>query len=120
MSELNEKAVWEALSAGRAFVAFDWLADSTGFDCAVQSAKHRFELGSRLPFENGLRLRAHAPLPVRWKVVRDGKSLSESAGRSLDVPLAGSGIYRVEAWLRVAGDDVIWVLSNPFYVRQAP
>src|SRR5581483_8030572 len=35
LSELSEKAVWDALEAGRAFVAFDWLADATGFDFAA-------------------------------------------------------------------------------------
>ena len=29
------------------------------------------------------------------------------------------GNYRVEVWLKVAGEDMIWILSNPFYVRPA-
>src|SRR5204863_2530753 len=64
LTELSEKAVWEALSAGRAFVAFDWLADATGFDCAVKSPTVRHEVGSPVPFANGLRLQAQAPLPA--------------------------------------------------------
>ena len=117
LRELSVKAVWEALEAGRAFVAFDWLADATGFDYAATAGKKRFEMGRRLHFEDGLRLQARAPLPVRWRLVRDGKVIAESSGRELDHAVAEPGNYRVEAWLRVAGEDVAWVLTNPVYVR---
>jgi hypothetical protein len=120
LRELSDKAVWEALEAGRAFVAFDWLADATGFDFAVLSPHGRREMGSRLPFANGLRLCAHAPLPVHWKLVRNGRVLTESAGRTLDWPVAEAGNYRVEAWLTVAGENMIWILSSPIYLRHAP
>jgi hypothetical protein len=117
LTELSEKAVWEALEAGRAFVAFDWLADASGFDFAAVSGPRRWEMGSRLTFRPGLRFRGQAPLPVRWKLLRDGKVVAESSGRALDLAVAGPGIYRVEAWLRVAGENMIWVLSNPLYIR---
>jgi hypothetical protein len=117
LTELSIKAVWEALEAGRAFVAFDWLADATGFDFAVLSAARRYEMGSRLTFANNLSIRAKAPLSVRWKLLRDGKVLSESTGRTLTAPVDGPGRYRVEAWLKIAGEDMIWILSNPIYIR---
>ncbi len=80
MTELTEKAVWDALEAGRAFVAFDWLADSTGFDFAAIQGAHRYEMGSRLPLENGLTLHGQAPLPVRWRLVRNGHVAFGGAG----------------------------------------
>jgi hypothetical protein len=120
LADLSAKAVWDALEAGRSFVAFDWLADATGFDFAALAPTRRFEMGSRLSFEPRLKLQARAPLPVTWKLWCDGKLLSESAGRTLDVPVAGPGVYRVEAWLRVAGEEMIWILSNPVYVRRTP
>jgi len=119
LPELTEKAVWEALDAGRAYVSFDWLADATGFDFAVVSGKDRHEMGSRTALENGLRLRAQAPLPVRWKVIRNGKVLSQSSGRSLESAVSDPGNYRVEAWLNIAGEEMIWVLSNPIYIHAA-
>jgi hypothetical protein len=117
LAELSANAVWEALEAGRAFVSFDWLADATGFDCAVHSGGRRFEMGSRLEFADGLKLRAQAPLAVRWKLLRDGKPALETAGRVLNAAVQGPGRYRVEAWLRLAGEDMIWILSNPFYIK---
>ncbi|HLN30325.1 MAG TPA: PHP domain-containing protein [Gemmataceae bacterium] len=119
LPELTEKAVWEALEAGRAYVSFDWLADATGFDFAAVSGKDRHEMGSRTAYENGLRLRAQAPLPVRWKVIRNGKVVSQSNGRALDSAVSEPGNYRVEAWLKIAGEEMIWVLSNPIYIRAA-
>jgi hypothetical protein len=119
LTELSQPAVWEALEAGRAFVAFDWLADATGFDFAIRSPAGRHPMGSRLNFADGLRVQAQAPLPGKWKLLRDGKVMSGGDGRTLEVAVPGPGNYRVEVWLRVAGEDMIWVLSNPIYVRRA-
>jgi hypothetical protein len=119
LTELSEKAVWDALKAGRAYVAFDWLADAAGFDFAARSGPRRFEMGSRVRLEKGLALRGRAPLPGRWKLVRDGKVLSGSSGREFGFAVAEPGVYRVEVWLRVAGEDTIWILSNPLYIRPA-
>jgi hypothetical protein len=117
LTELSPKAVWEALEAGRAFVAFDWLADATGFDFAVRSPSGRHEMGSRPKFQEGLRARGQAPLPARWKLLRDGKVVAETTGRTLDVPVVEAGNYRVEVWLRAGGEEKVWILSNPVYVR---
>ena len=46
MKDLSQPAVWEALEHGRAFVAFDWLADATGFDFAARSGDERYEIAS--------------------------------------------------------------------------
>lgn len=117
LQKLGEKEVWEALEAGRAFVAFDWLADATSFDFAAQSPTRRFEMGQNFPFTKDLRLKAQAPLTVHWKLLRGGRIVHEDKGRSLDVAVVEPGIYRVEAWLDIAGESMIWILSNPIYVR---
>jgi hypothetical protein len=120
LTELSRQAVWEALEAGRAFVAFDWLADATGFDFAARSPARRYEMGSRLSLVKDLRLLAQAPLSAQWKLLRNGKVVSETKGPTLEVPVAEPGLYRVEAWLKVAGEDMVWILSNPVYIREAP
>ena len=120
MTELSQKAVWEALQAGRAFVAFDWLADAAGFDLAALLSGRRHEMGEVFNYEKGLTLHGQSPLPGKWKLLRDGKIISESSGRSLDIPIVEPGNYRVEVWLEVAGEEMIWILSNPLYVRKSP
>ncbi len=119
MPRLDEKEVWQALEAGRAYVAFDWLADATGFDFAAHAPKHRYEMGQSFPFDKDLKLRAQAPLPVRWKLLRQGQIVNEDKGRAFEAAIAEPGIYRVEAWLDIAGEPMIWILSNPIYIRPA-
>jgi len=116
MSELTTEAVWQALQDGRAFVAFDWIADTSGFDIVAETAGKRHEMGSHLPLAQDLRLIGHAPLSARWRLIRNGKLLSESSGPSFDARLDQPGRYRTELWLDVAGEEHIWILSNPFYV----
>jgi hypothetical protein len=117
LNELTEDQVWEALKAGRVYVAFDWMADPTGFVFRADLADRSWPSGSQIPWESGLRLRAEAPLSGTIKLVRDGKMVLERAARDLDVPLDEPGIYRVEIWLTLAGEPRPWILSNPIYVR---
>ncbi len=116
MTELSTKAVWDALEAGRVFVAFDWIADATGFDFHATLDGNRHEMGSRIVLKPGLRFHGQAPLPGKWKLVQDGKVVTEATGRSLDVAVTDAGVYRVEVWLKLAGEDIVWILSNPIYV----
>jgi hypothetical protein len=119
LTELSEKGVWEALKAGRAYVAFDWLADAAGFDFAAQAGPRRFEMGSQVRLEKGLSLRGQAPLAGRWKLVRNGTMVAETTGREFNFAVAEPGNYRVEVWLSIAGEEQIWILSNPLYLRPA-
>jgi hypothetical protein len=118
LSDLSNKAVWDALQNGRAYVAFDWLADATGFDFAAHVGDTRHEMGDRFPLERqDMRLKALAPLPVHWKLLRDGKIVHEANGSRFELMTRDPGIYRIEAWLEVASEPMIWILSNPIYVR---
>jgi hypothetical protein len=119
LMELSEKAVWEALEAGRAFVAFDWLADATGFDFAAFAEGSRFEMGTRPALCKGLKMRGRAPLLGKWKLLRNGQIIFEGSGRTFDFAISEPGNYRVEVWLSIAGQDMIWILSNPIYVRES-
>jgi len=116
MKELKRDAVWEALEAGRAYVAFDWIANATGFDFAASSGTGRYEMGSRVPLSADLKLTAEAPLPVSWRLIRSGELAAEGEGRTFDFNPTAPGTYRIEAWLDVAGEKQIWILSNPLYV----
>ncbi len=116
MPELNQAAVWEALQAGRAYVAFDWLADSQGFDIALNANGERHEIGSHVPWSAGDQLKGQAPLSGKWKLICNGELQSESEGHTFTAELTQPGRYRVEVWLDVAGEPYIWIITNPFYV----
>jgi hypothetical protein len=115
--ELSQAAVWEALAQGRAFVAFDWMADATGFDFAAVTTGGRHEMGSRVALADDLRLAGRSPLAAHWKLVRSGKLISESTSDTFELRVTEPGIYRVELWLPIAGEERPWVLTNPVYVR---
>lgn len=116
MKELSNEAVWDALRSGRAFVAFDWMADATGFDLALIAKEQRFEMGSQVNWQQEMKLQAAAPHAVRWKVFRNGELDFETNGTQLSFDLSRPGVYRTEAWLDLAGKEQIWILANPVYV----
>lgn len=118
MPQLTQQAVWDALNQGRAFVAFDWIADATGFDFAAVDGSSRHEMGSQIKPVSGLKLQGESPLPAHWKLIRNGEAIAESDGARLDFTVKEAGIYRAELWLKVADEDRVWVLSNPIYIRE--
>lgn len=118
LHELTEDNVREALQAGRAYVAFDWIADPTGFVLRADRGSDTWPMGSEVPFAADLRLRAEAPLEGAFKVVRDGEVIFEQTAHAIDVPVDKPGNYRVEVWLPLPGEARPWILSNPIYVRE--
>lgn len=114
---LTRDAICEALERGRAFVAFDGIADARGFDFAAMQGETRHEMGSRVPPSDGLKLVGKSPLPGHWRLFCSGQLIHEADGNPLEYAITAAGNYRVEVWLNVAGELKPWVLSNPVYVR---
>jgi hypothetical protein len=117
LKEVNEAEVRLALGTGRAYVAFDWIADPTGFVYRADRDAENWPIGSELSFVESLHLRAEAPLEGHFKLVRDGDVVLEQSGPAIDFEVDKPGVYRVEVWLNLAGEDRPWILSNPIYVR---
>jgi hypothetical protein len=119
MHDLSQAAVWEALKAGRAYVAFDWMADPTGFAFVAKQGKGVHPLGSELSQSDDLILKAEAPLAGLIKLIRGGEVIREERSRQFEFAAREPGIYRLEVWLNLAGELRPWILSNPIYVRPA-
>jgi hypothetical protein len=117
LSEITPEAVWEALEDSRAYVAFDWLSDPTGFVFQADREDMHWPIGAEVPLASGLRLKAEAPLAGKFRLIRDGEQVLEHEGSELDAPVEKAGVYRVEVWLTLAGEARPWILSNPIYVR---
>jgi hypothetical protein len=98
-------------------VAFDWIADPTGFVFRADRGGDYWPVGGEVSVGEGLRLRAEAPLEGRFKLVRDGEVVLDEEGPSIDFAVDRPGVYRVEVWLTLAGEARPWILSNPIYVR---
>jgi hypothetical protein len=111
----DRAAVVEALRAGRFYVGLDALAPADGFSFTVEGPSGRVTMGEHLAPSGRERARAGGRMPEGARVVlkRDGRAVGDSPG-SLDLPLPGPGVYRVE--VRLPGWRVPWIVTNPVYV----
>ena len=116
--ELAEPAVREALQRGHAFVAHDWLCDSTGFAFVARGGgKSNAIMGDDIKLEGALRLSAATPIKCAMKLIRNGEVVQTANVNRLDFDVEKPGVYRIEAWLEVDGEQRPWIYSNPIYVR---
>jgi nicotinamidase-related amidase len=117
--EVSESAVREALRQGRVYVSHDWICDPTGFDWVLEDGSERVvaRMGDELEWREGLRLKGAAPVACRWRLMRNGVAMALEEGSGATWAVSGPGVYRVEAWLRLDGEDRPWIYSNPIYLR---
>jgi hypothetical protein len=128
--ELTEKAIRTALQQGHAFVSHDWMCDAAGFSFVALSAaspspggeqqseaRPQAVLGDEVPLNSGLKLRARFPVSCHIRLLRNGKLLAESDADEMEQTVESPGVYRVEGWLRLDGEDRPWIYSNPIYLR---
>ena len=118
--KLDEAAIRTALKSGHAFVAHDWMCDSTGFDFAALSANGRrvASMGDDVALAGGLSLTVKLPVPAYVRLLRHGEEVAKSDGQAEVVFAANEpGVYRMEAWLRLDDELRPWIFSNPIYVR---
>ncbi len=120
-AELGEPALREAIRAGRAYVAHDWMGDPTGFRYVAwpdRSTTVPLSSGSELTYRAGIRLDAAFPLPCsRIRLLRNGVQVALGKGYDLRHDVREPGAYRVEGWLSLDAEERCWILSNPIYVR---
>ena len=115
--ELTEPAVREALREGRAYVSHDWMCDPRGFRFGLVDPA--LLMGAEVAFKPGLELAASFPVACRIRLIRDGREVVAHTGDSLEHEVAEPGVYRVEGWLDLGGEERGWIYSNPVYVRAA-
>lgn len=116
--ELSEAAVRDALRQGHAFVAHDWLCDSTGFAfVAMKGEKRAAVMGDEAKLGGALALSAATPIKCTMKLIRNGEVIQTTNGTRMDSDVKAPGVYRIEAWLEVDGEQRPWIYSNPIYVR---
>jgi len=115
--DLTEPAILGSLRAGRVFIGFDMIADSAGFLWLAQGAAGRAVMGETLAFSRETRLRAASPHVCRFTILKDGDTVCQAEGRTLEWTPSGPGKYRVEAELKVLDQWVPWVYTNPIELR---
>lgn len=117
LDELSEQAVRDALQAGRTYVGFEWIADPRGFNFQALLDDDTYEMGSEIQFSPKLRFRSVANLPVRFRLMKDGKEVDSRLDREYQYEVPEPGVYRMEAWVNLPDGPQIWILSSPIYVK---
>jgi hypothetical protein len=115
--ELSEAAIMDSLRAGRVFVGFDTIADSSSFNWLASDGTGQSIMGESRPLASDTRLRALSPIPCRFTLVKDGRVAGQLEGRAADWPGSGPGKYRVEAELSILGEWTPWVYANPIQLE---
>jgi hypothetical protein len=107
--EHDRALVYEALRAGRSYIAVDALAPARGFEFAAGDAA----MGAEARFEPGMAARVRVPQAAQIRLLQDGETIAESHGTGLDHPLDRAGVLRTEVFLR----GRTWIISNPIFLR---
>ncbi len=129
--ELTEPALLDALRAGRGFIAFNMLADAEGFAYVAQCDGQQVTMGEQIALAPGLKLKAEAPLPCYYTLMRNGEKVTDAEGKTFEYEVKTPGKYRIEAALPIPGEIVLsgekpligwapWIVSNPIEVTAAP
>ena len=119
-SKLEESAIRSALKAGHVFVAHDWMCDATGFrfEAIDANGKLSAKMGDQVKLSDGLKLTARLPLPAYIRLLRQGQEVANSEGKAeFEYAVKESGAYRLEAWLKLDGEQRPWIFANPVYVK---
>ena len=117
--ELSEGAIRAALRAGHAYVSHDWMCDPTGFRFALRGvpSSTRVLMGDEVKFAPGETLEATFTASCKIRLLDQGRVVAERTGDRLEYPIESPGVYRVEGWLVLDGEERPWIYSNPIYVR---
>jgi hypothetical protein len=118
---LTTETLLEAFKAGHCYIAFDLLADSTGFLFTAENGAERKIMGDALALNQGVRLNASVPIKSRIVLLRNGQVIEEAADAlGKEFTVNQPGVYRVEVYLDQLGSsfkDRPWIISNPIYVE---
>lgn len=119
---LTTDALLEAIRRGHCYIAFDILADATGFRFSARSGEESVIMGDTLALsDGGALLTVTTPVKSRIVLFKNGQPLEESMETlSQEFKVSERGVYRVEVYLDALGSAFRsrpWIISNPIYVE---
>ena len=117
---LSNTSIKNHLVEGHAFIAFENLAEATGFQFYAGDHENNVIgiLGDSVLTTSVSKLHATSPYPVQFKLLRDGTVIDQvnnvyTYEYNID---SVSGNYRIVASLLFGKKWTTWVLTNPIYV----
>jgi len=116
--QLTEAEVREGLRRGHAYVAHDWLCDPSGFAFGEgEAGKLRAIMGDAVALVKGTKLKGETPVRCTLKLFHNGVEIKTAISDRIEYEPKIAGVYRLEAWLTVDGEQRPWIYANPIYVR---
>ncbi|HEX4718594.1 MAG TPA: CehA/McbA family metallohydrolase [Thermoleophilaceae bacterium] len=103
--EHDRSLVYDALRAGRCYIANDQVADAGGFAFS--------HMGEELALDPGIELHVRTPQAGDIRLLRDGEVIASTHASELHHSIERHGVHRVE----VFHDTKPWIYSNPVYIR---
>lgn len=116
--EVSEEALFDALLKGRAYVAFDWMADPSGFRYFATAGGKTIEMGEGASAKDAPTLTVRPNMPCEIRLLRNGQEVRRVEGEELTFEARDPGVYRAEAWVRVGEEPRPWIYTNPIYVGE--
>ncbi|NOY41715.1 MAG: hypothetical protein GXP26_07765 [Planctomycetes bacterium] len=117
--DINEHSVREALRTGRVVLGFELIAPLPAVGFWVDHAGSPVgTVGDTIAWQDGLSLQVKLPLSAEIRIIRNGQLFREANADSLEIDSLPKGVYRLEAFQRLAGQRYPWVLSNPIKVTE--
>jgi hypothetical protein len=74
-------------------------------------------MGDEVSLLKGVKLRAETPVRCTLKLFHNGVEIRTVVADRLEFEPKIAGVYRLEAWLTVDGEQRPWIYANPIYVR---
>lgn len=116
-SAVSEGTLVDALVKGRAYVAFDWMADPTGFRFGATGNGKSTPMGGDASLDDRPTLEARTTVASELRLLRNGEEIRRVEGSELSEKIVQPGVYRVEVWLQVGRESRPWIYSNPIFVK---
>lgn len=114
----DKKMIYDALAAGRCFVAYDLPAPTKGFIFKAKGLEQSAIMGEEISVKGGVTLHAHVPTQAEMHLIQDGKRIGVwKNSYACTFSATEPGVYRVEVYRRYLGRKRGWIYSNPIYVR---
>jgi hypothetical protein len=116
--EPTQELVLSALQKGSSYIAFERIADPTGFSFHAEWQNQVFSMGEDVPVGSDLVLQS--PVPSLFRVIRMGRVYEELEGTHFVFRTDEAGTYRLEVYPVSPPpllENVPWIISNPIYVN---
>jgi len=118
---LSVPSLAENMKKGHLFTAFKSLGDAKGFLYYSTGPGNQLNaiLGDSIQLDQVKELHAVSPLPGRFRLIHNGKTVDATSGETYDYSWSGAvekGAYRIEMYLKLQGKEIPWLYSNPIYI----